>query len=42
MTKPDLTDDDYTDLAGLVRKAIDAKPSSPGLGAAVERGSDHH
>jgi hypothetical protein len=24
MTKPDLTDEDYTDLAGLVREAIEA------------------
>jgi hypothetical protein len=26
MTKPDLTDDDYSDLAKLVREAIDAEP----------------
>jgi hypothetical protein len=26
MTKPDLTDEDYSDLAELVRKAIDAEP----------------
>ena len=26
MTKPNLTDDDYSDLAGLVREAIDAEP----------------
>src|SRR4030081_3532194 len=25
MTKPNLTDDDYSDLAGLVREAIDAE-----------------
>jgi hypothetical protein len=25
MTKPDLTDEDYTDLAGLVRVAIDTE-----------------
>jgi hypothetical protein len=26
MTGPDLTDDDYSDLAALVREAIDAEP----------------
>ena len=26
MTKPDLTDEDYSDLAKLVREAIDAEP----------------
>ena len=26
MTKPNLTDDDYSDLAKLVREAIDAEP----------------
>jgi hypothetical protein len=26
MTKPDLTDEDYSDLAGLVREVIDAEP----------------
>ena len=26
MTKPDLTDKDYSDLAGLVREGIDAEP----------------
>ena len=26
MPKPDLTEEDYSDLAGLVREAIDAEP----------------